>query len=166
MTRTQRFRRSLVVAGCLPLAVAAPYALAAWLSHGTGLSTAAATTLTPVGSAPTVSTVGTAARVSWSATTLANGVAVEGYRVVRHVGATTSQACTSTSLTCDDLTPSSSTAQYGVVAYRGTWTSAESPLSVAGVYGDGTAPSTSITRIWEPWNEPATASSTAPRQYE
>src|SRR4051794_10865253 len=75
-------RRLLVGAGALPIVVLAPYAVAAWLASGTGVATAAASSINAVATAPIVNTVGASARVSWPAATLAGGVGVEGYRVM------------------------------------------------------------------------------------
>ena len=117
-------------------------ASAAWAISGSGSGNAAATSVSSVSSAPTTQVVANNVRVSWNATTLGNGVAVDGYRVIRHAGGSTTQVCsTTTALTCDDTSPSSSSAQYGIVAYKGTnWVSVESELSPVADYGDTTAP--------------------------
>lgn len=117
-------------------------ASAAWNISGSGSGNAAATSVSSVGSAPTTQAVANGVRVSWTAATLGNGVAVDGYRVIRHAGGLTTQVCsTTTALTCDDTSPSSSAAQYGVIAYKGSnWVSAESELSPVADYGDTTAP--------------------------
>ena len=117
-------------------------ASAAWNISGSGSGNAPATSVSSVSSAPTTQVVANDVRVSWTATTLGNGVAVDGYRVIRHAGGSTTQVCSSTTaLTCDDTSPSSSSAQYGVIAYKGSnWVSAESELSPVATYGDTTAP--------------------------
>ena len=139
-------RRWLVTAASLSaLAVAAPYAVAAWLSPGAGSAFANATVVNRA-TAPQVAAQGTTAVVSWSAVTLGSGDAVEGYRVLRHVGSTVTTVCTVVhpATTCDDTSPVGGSAQYGVAAYRGSWPGAESPLTT--FVFDGTAPTTTLSR--------------------
>ncbi len=117
-----------MLAGAVPV-LAATAALAAWLSTGTGGGSAAAATI----SAPAVPTAAYdtgAVRVTWSAVTMPDGGAVDGYQVIRHVGGNTAVVCTATTpaTTCTDDSPLAGTVSYGVTARKGlNWIGPESP---------------------------------------
>lgn len=144
MSVPRRLRRAglLALAGSLLLV---PSADASWLITGSLTTQATAVSLNRP-TAPTVAN-GTGAdvgsvRVSWAASTLSNGDAVDGYRVERVVGGTTTTACTTTTaLTCLDTSPVDGTAAYRVVSTKGTaWVSLAS--ASASFTRDGVAPTT------------------------
>lgn len=140
----RKLARALPVGLAATVLVAAVAADAAWTSTGSASAVGTATSVAQA-NAPTV-TAGTGkATVSWTASTLANGAAVGGYRVFRHVSGGRTEVCTavSPSLTCDDTTPAGSAVEYGVVAYRGDWTGPESALTPFSY--DTTAPATTMT---------------------
>lgn len=62
--------------------LAAPTALAAWASSGTGQGGAAGATM-PTGVAPTGSATGSSVTIRWPAVTLSNGAPVAGYLISR-----------------------------------------------------------------------------------
>jgi hypothetical protein len=121
-------KRFLALALGLALAVATPIAFAAWLSSGSGAALVTATSVNQ--GHPPVATRGSGlVTLAWTASTLASGAPVSGYTVLRHDGATTTTACTTTSptLTCNDLAPIGKTVTYGVVPTVGAhWTGQES----------------------------------------
>ena len=92
--------------------------------------------------APVVTKVGANAKVTWTATTLAQGTAVTGYTVLRKVGATTTTVCTTTAptVTCNDTSPVLTSADYSVIAKYKGWSSQESPRTAFAF--DSTAPVT------------------------
>lgn len=125
-----RTRTRLAAIGITTIIGTAPVgATAAWLSGGVGDGSATASTINRP-AAPSVESDGATMKVSWSATTLANGDPVAGYRVYRHVsGASPALVCSTSALTCDDTVPDAGSYAYGVVAYIGNWSSPESELA-------------------------------------
>ncbi len=123
--------RQRIVVSILVLTVAlALQPLAGWaawtFTHNGSGSTASTQVNRPA--APTVTKVGTTARVDWTQTTLAQGTPVASYTVRRYVGATTTVVCTVNEpiRTCVDSSPVQTTATYGVTAQLQAWTSTES----------------------------------------
>lgn len=147
---TTRSRRLAVGAGATTtlltgLLFVPPAASAAMTVSGTGsFAASAASVNTP--SAPSLAVEEDEVVVSWPAVTLSSGVAVEGYRVLRHVGDDVREVCAAVApdTSCSDPAPAGGPAQYGVIAYRAGWNGPESPLS--DLASDATAPTTSITR--------------------
>jgi hypothetical protein len=125
-------KRVLAVIVGLALALIGTVAVAAWLSSGTATATATATTVNQA-NAPTATRGAGSVGLTWAASTLANSAPVGGYRVVRHVGSSTSDLCTVTlpaALTCTDSAPTATAASYGVIATIGAnWEGPESSLT-------------------------------------
>jgi Bacterial Ig-like domain len=124
---------ALVVVLVVGLPIAA---LAAYVVGGASAGNAVAATF-PAPGKPTIANTTSGVSVSWTATALSSGKAVDGYTVKRSVGATTTTVCTTTSLSCADSRPTA-TATYVVVAKFGGWTSS----SAAGTYTPDTTPPT------------------------
>lgn len=141
-----RFRLSVIVVTAV-LAVAAPVS-AAWLASGSGTGTGRATAVSTA-AAPTASAAGRTVTLSWTATTLATGAPVTGYRVTRVntvTAATTSAtggcAGTVAATSCvETLLPTGRWA-YRLEAVRGAWIG---PMGAQGntVAVDATAPTSS-----------------------
>ncbi len=141
-----RFRLSVIVVTAV-LAVAAPVS-AAWLAAGSGTGTGRATAVSTA-AAPTASATGRTVTLSWTATTLATGAPVTGYRVTRVntvTAATTSAtggcAGTVAATSCvETLLPTGRWA-YRLEAVRGAWIG---PMGAQGntVAVDATAPTSS-----------------------
>lgn len=141
-----------VVASTLTVGVGWAYWTAGSTAGGGGASSAATV---GQGATPTASASGSAVTVSWSASTLSNGQAVDGYRIARYDVATlTSQpilsACSGTvaALTCTESGVPDGQWAYSVTpAFATNWLGAESARSnavtVAGS-GDTTAPTNAI----------------------
>ena len=137
--------RFVIVLAFLAVLVQPLPAQAAWTSTATGSTTVTATAVLR-GGAPTVVRSGSAVQLSWAATTLGTGRAVEGYQVRRHEGtAAPVLICTTVAptRTCDDISPSSSPVSYGVVAIFKNWRGPESPLTP--YTHDTTGPVTTLT---------------------
>ena len=109
-------------------------ATAAWSAGGAGGADAGALTM-PAGSTPTVSAVGNAVTVSWSAATFANGRDVAGYVVDRYsttgVLQTIGSGCSGlvTTNTCTELAVPSGTWTYADTPVQSNWIGAESAQS-------------------------------------
>ena len=141
-----RFRLSVIVVTAV-LAVAAPVS-AAWLASGSGTGTGRATAVSTAAT-PTASVTGRTVTLSWTATTLATGAPVTGYRVTRVntvTAATTSAtggcAGTVAATSCvETLLPTGRWA-YRLEAVRGAWIG---PMGAQGntVAVDATAPTSS-----------------------
>ena len=141
-----RLRLSVIVVTAV-LAVAAPVS-AAWLASGSGTGTGRATVVSTA-AAPTASATGRTVTLSWTATTLATGAPVTGYRVTRVntvTAATTSAtggcAGTVAATSCvETLLPTGRWA-YRLEAVRGAWIG---PMGAQGntVAVDATAPTSS-----------------------
>jgi hypothetical protein len=125
-------KRLLAVIAGLAIALIGTVAVAAWLSSGDGNGTATATTVNQA-NAPTATRGSGSVGLTWTASALANNAPVGGYRVVRHVGSSTSDVCTVTlpaALTCTDNGPIATAVSYGVIATIGThWQGPESSLT-------------------------------------
>jgi len=132
MTTARRRVALLVVAAAL--AAASP-AFAAWVAGASGSASGRADqVLTPA--APTAAAVGTTVNLSWTATTLASGAPVTGYRVERVntvtsavVAATGGCAGAVTGLSCTETSVPHGTWQYRTAAVRGAWVGPTSPSS-------------------------------------
>lgn len=141
-----RFRLSVIVVAAV-LTVAAPVS-AAWLSSGSGSGAGRATSVSTAAT-PTASAAGRTVTLSWTATTLATGAPVTGYRVTRVntvTAATTSAtggcAGTVAATSCvETLLPTGRWA-YRLEAVRGAWIG---PMGAQGntVAVDATAPTSS-----------------------
>jgi hypothetical protein len=121
-------------------------AFAYWASSGTGAGSAATTTVNQ-GNKPSAEASGTKVELTWAASTLANGVNVTGYDVVRHDDESEVTVCSAVATnSCYDQEPAASTVRYGVVPRMGSsWTGPESDLSDPFTF-DSTAPATIISR--------------------
>lgn len=123
-------KRVLAVLVGLVLALVGSVAVAAWLSSGTGIASATATTVDQA-HAPVATRVAGTVSLDWDPSTLANGAPVTAYDVFRHDGATSTLVCTATSTSCVDTAPISTEVGYGVVARIGTsWRGPESDLTL------------------------------------
>lgn len=122
---------------------------AAWSAAGTKVASVGATSVDRP-AAPTVVKAGTAAKVTWAATTMGDGTAVTGYTVQRRVGATTTTICTTTAptVTCNDTSPVLTSADYSVIARYKGWSSQESPRT--SFVFDATAPVTTASSTGTP----------------
>jgi hypothetical protein len=122
-------KRALAVVLGLAVALIGTVAVAAWLSSGSGAAMATATSVAQA-NAPTATPGAGTVTLTWAASTLTNGAPVSGYKVLRHDGATTTQVCAVSALTCDDTSPVATHVTYGVVATIGAnWTGPESPTT-------------------------------------
>ena len=141
----QRASRS-GVAACLMVVLGCVAAFAYWATAGAG-SGAAATTTVEQAHTPVAAASGSKVALSWSPSTLANGVAVTAYDVLRHDGTSTVTVCSAASSTsCFDNSPAAAAVRYGVVARMGSsWTGPESDLSAPFTF-DTAAPATIISR--------------------
>lgn len=126
------------------LAAASP-ALAAWMIPSTGTAFGRADSVLPAAT-PSVSVAGTSATISWSASTLATGAPVSGYRVSRvdTVTAAVTPAtggCSGTvaGLSCVESGLPTGRWAYRIQAVRGGWTGPAGPDSTT-VLVDATAP--------------------------
>ena len=143
-------RAATVAIPVVLLTVSGPAALAAWISTGGSASSVTATsvnagqkpTATRVVTSPTVGSV----TLSWAASTLASGVAVGGYDVLRQSGTTTTPVCQGVSTTsCLDTAPLPGSVSYSVVPRIGdNWVGPASPIET--FQFDAFAPTTSIER--------------------
>lgn len=120
----------------LPAALAAtPAALAAWSPAGSGSGGAAATTM-PTGDAPAGSASFTTVTISWTAVTMADGAAVQGYVISRYnsvngAPATVGSACSGivTTTTCTETSVPAGTWVYTDTPVEQGWTGGASPAS-------------------------------------
>lgn len=123
----------LVAAAVVAAAVAAP-AWAGWSVVGSGTASARAYAM-PRGGTPTLGVSGRSVTVSWAASTLSDGVGVEGYVVVRWSTLGSAQAmlagCTGvvTALSCTEPDVPLGTWRYTVAPASGAWRGADSPQS-------------------------------------
>lgn len=124
------------IAAALALAPAG-IAAAAWSGSGSGSGSGAAT-LMPTGTAPTGTGGGTSVRVSWPASSMANGPAVAGFVINRYnaingspatVGAGCSGVITTT--TCTETSVPAGTWVYTDTPVQDSWIGGESPDSSA-----------------------------------
>ncbi|MFL5913362.1 MAG: beta strand repeat-containing protein [Gaiellaceae bacterium] len=131
-----RNRRILAVLIGLCLAGASVAAWAFWtVSSGSGSGASHAGTVNQ-GATPTVSATGRKVTVSWGASTLSNGAAVDGYTVKRYDASTdalqtTLTDCTGTitGTTCDEKLVPGGDWKYTVTPKFHSWTGAESAKS-------------------------------------
>lgn len=141
-------KSSLAVAAVTASITLAPVAaFAAWSGTGTGSGSAVATTVNRA-TAPTATRGAGTVALSWGATTLANGTAVRGYDVIRHVANSPDTIvcpyATTLTTSCTDQHPVAGSATYGVVARIGAnWQGQESPTTPF-IY-DNVAPTTTMT---------------------
>lgn len=151
--RTRTIAALLVVSLAWVVAFSGGAAWAYWHA-GTvaGSNGSSAATSIGGGATPTATAAGTTVTVSWTASTLATGAAVSGYRVARYDAATlTAQtilsgcAGTVSSLTCVESAVPSGSWKYSITPVFATnWTGAESAKSATLVV-DGVAPTNSLT---------------------
>jgi hypothetical protein len=144
-----RWRRTVLIAlAAIALVLVGGAAWSYWLVTATaGSAGAALATSVNAGATPTANVSGSTVTVSWSASTLANGMAVTGYEVRRYNSSTLAQqtilsACTGvvTATTCTESAVPTGTWRYTVTPVFSTnWRGTESAMSgVATV--DTTAP--------------------------
>ena len=122
---------ALVGAAFATLLVLQPQsASASWATTGSGSAPAGAASVERA-TAPTATQVGSTVRLDWAAAALNEGTPATGYTVLRHVGATVTQICTTPAptRTCVDSAPVQGS-QYGVVARYRSWAGPESPTTV------------------------------------
>jgi len=118
--------------------LAAASAQAAWTPTRSGAAFGRATSVGQ-GNAPSGAKVnGKDVRLTWTATTLTNGAAVDGYLVRRYNAATGAEAtvaanCSGTvaALTCTESNVPKGSWQYTITPTRGNWRGAQSPNSAA-----------------------------------
>jgi hypothetical protein len=128
--------RRLLLALVVWFVAASSAAGAAWDSDGGGAGRAAATSMNP-GTAPTATISGRTVALTWSASTMANGVAVSGYIVRRYDSAGISQqtivsgTCSATVVgtACSETSTPSGTWRYSITPTYGGWRGAESPTT-------------------------------------
>jgi hypothetical protein len=128
-------RRLLAGLICGALLSVAPVADAAWSANSSAQGEAVAATM-PSGHPPTPRASGSSVTLSWSASLLPGGAAVEGYTIARYaansrvsavVGANCSGLVTTTSCTESGVPPGSWV--YTVTPVQGGWHGAESAQS-------------------------------------
>jgi len=148
-----RWRRTLLLAfATIALVLVGGAAWSYWLATATaGSAGAALATSVNAGATPTANVSGASVTVSWSASTLANGMAVTGYEVRRYNSSTLAQqtilsSCTGvvTALTCVENSVPSGTWRYTVTPVFSTnWRGTESAMSSV-VTVDTVAPTNAI----------------------
>jgi hypothetical protein len=148
-----RWRRILLLAvATVALVLVGGAAWSYWLATATaGSAGSALATSVNAGATPTANASGATVTVSWSASTLANGMAVTGYEIRRYNSSTLVQqtilsSCTGvvTALTCVENSVPSGTWRYTVTPVFSTnWRGTESSMSTV-VTVDTTAPANSI----------------------
>ncbi|WP_309710175.1 LamG domain-containing protein [Pseudolysinimonas sp.] len=151
---TARWRRTLLFAiAAFALVLVGGAAWSYWLAAVTaGSAGSALATSVNAGATPTANASGANVTVSWSASTLTNGMAVSGYEIRRYNSTTLVQqtilsACTGTvtALSCVENSVPSGTWRYSVTPVIGTnWRGAESAMSTV-VTVDTIAPINSLT---------------------
>jgi hypothetical protein len=119
-------KRVLAAIAGVAIVLVGTTAVAAWLSSGSAIGTATATSVNQA-NAPSATRDDGGVLITWTASAMADGSAVGGYQVVRHSGASSTVVCTVTSPGCVDTSPLPGAVTYGVVATAGTrWTGPES----------------------------------------
>jgi hypothetical protein len=127
-------RRGLIIAVAIAGLSLPSAASAGWTAQGSGSGSSKAKTM-PGGNTPSASVSGRSVTVSWSASALAGGGAVDGYTVRRYSSGGASQTiganCTGTvtGLTCTERGVAAGTWKYSVAPVLGNWTGAESAQS-------------------------------------
>lgn len=138
--RRSRRRQLVVSTFVLLLTVGAAYGYWTAISNPGGGGAAAATTVN-AGNTPTVSATGSAVTVTWSASTIATGSAVTGYRITRYDQAThTAQTMLSA---CNGVVAGTSCTESAVPP--GTWRYTVTPLVASNWRGAESADSSSVT---------------------
>ena len=147
-------RRTFVAAGVALAALApvAAMATAGWSATATNGVGAAKAQGIAGGNTPTASVAAQSVTVSWTASTLSGGTAVDGYVIKRYntsnVLQTTGAGCSGTiaALTCTETAVPAGTWKYSVTPAKGTWRGAESARSSnVTVAPDTTAPIPALT---------------------
>jgi hypothetical protein len=113
---------------------------AAWNSTGDGFGRPAAITVNR-GNSPTATVSGRMVQLTWTASTMSNGAAVDGYIITRYDSAGTSQqtivsgTCASlvSGTSCSESSTPPGTWQYSVTPAYSDWRGAESPKTSATV---------------------------------
>jgi Bacterial Ig-like domain len=114
-------------------------ASAAWQSEGQARVTATATQVEKA-TAPTVVSVGSTVDLTWAPVTLKTGQPATGYVVLRDVGPSTTEVCsTSGARSCTDVAPVAGAQTYRIRARFGPWTG---PSSAGTTYTPDTQPPT------------------------
>ena len=146
------FTRKRVVGAAAVLAAVGVslVALAYWAGAGGGSASASVASLGAPTGVTASNTLGTGAvAVSWTGVTVPTGGSVDGYYVLRYLGATPGAACgtSSSSLTtltsCNDTSVADGTYTYKVVAVWRTWTATSSASNSVTVVNDTTPPTVS-----------------------